>query len=94
MLDLPQPSSVHSFIHSEMLMQARSWTLWMQRGANRNDPLTQRIYCLPVETNIIQIVIRLTMKSSLWNNNDKTRTLSKPLQQAGCPFPYLLNAKW
>lgn len=34
-LDLPQPSSVHSFIHSEMLMQARSWALGMQRGANR-----------------------------------------------------------
>lgn len=71
-----------------------SQALGIQRGAKRNNPLTQRIYCLLGERNITQIVTHLTMKSALWNNNDKTRMLSKPLKQAGCPFPYLLNAKY
>lgn len=83
--------SIHLFIRK----------CWCKLGAGpwgcreeqiENNPLTQRIYCLLAETNITQVIICLTMKSSLWNNNDKTRTLSKPLQQAGCPFPYLLRA--
>lgn len=78
--------SFHLFIRKCWCKSNMSQALRMQKWTSRNNSLTHRIYCLLGETNITQIITCLTMKSVMWNSNDKTRVLSKSLKQPACPF--------
>lgn len=79
--------SIHLFIWKSRCKSTTSQALGRKRGTNRNNPLTQIIYCLVAETNITQIFAHFTMKSAPWNNNDKTRMQANHLSRLVVLFP-------
>lgn len=93
-LDLPQLSSVHSFIHLEKSMQVHYKPSPGETERNKSKQSPHSDNLLPTGRdkyypNLCTLNHEKCSVEQQWQNQNA----SKPLKQAGCPFPNLLNAK-